>query len=542
MTIASCPKCREQVSIPNGTSSQARVRCPLCQEEYILAAALERLPPLLIVLPDVEPAQHDPHATFEERAPESAVIGVDEAPADFELEPPAGGWTAESPAAVPAFRFEPDSVSPSTPGSSLATRSRARRKQASPLKAMIQVVAGGVLGLVIAQLILWWLPGDWGKANRDPLGVADTIARYVPFVVPAELWGTQTASESPSAETPPSAAPNQRHMEYGSATTTNSNPTDPSFDSKLPDFQFKADRPKNEDANQTPDETARSATIRNKTKAKGKEQKSEQGESVAEPNAESATSPPSDSGKSESANDLRSTDLSPSLTAAASSKTKAQETKKAATKAITSPVEANIKASPGATASAIRNRPQFSATEIAPRLSQVVQAEEAWDSGANVAKDERRKQLVDFYGSLAALGELLVFVDREDPQAVQQWPTVQERVEELAKQPDKLNLIGAYAARWLDEKGVHTGAALYGTVVATQPQGKLFETRLKLPSTPEREVTVVSPINLQEQLLPQTNVIILGAIVADPRENIDGYVGDADMVVFDGYHFALPRD
>src|SRR4051812_2897922 len=50
MTIVSCPKCNEKVTVPASAPKGARVRCPLCQEEYDLADALAQLPPLLIVV------------------------------------------------------------------------------------------------------------------------------------------------------------------------------------------------------------------------------------------------------------------------------------------------------------------------------------------------------------------------------------------------------------------------------------------------------------------------------------------------------------
>ena len=50
MTTVSCPKCSDQVSVPASAPRSARVRCPLCQEEYDLADALAQLPPALIIV------------------------------------------------------------------------------------------------------------------------------------------------------------------------------------------------------------------------------------------------------------------------------------------------------------------------------------------------------------------------------------------------------------------------------------------------------------------------------------------------------------
>jgi len=49
-TIAACPRCSQQVSIPIDVAPTATVRCPHCQVEYHLQEALSRIPPLLILV------------------------------------------------------------------------------------------------------------------------------------------------------------------------------------------------------------------------------------------------------------------------------------------------------------------------------------------------------------------------------------------------------------------------------------------------------------------------------------------------------------
>ena len=52
MSISSCPRCAQQVTLPMGISTSARVRCPLCRAEYALADALVNMPPILEVIGD----------------------------------------------------------------------------------------------------------------------------------------------------------------------------------------------------------------------------------------------------------------------------------------------------------------------------------------------------------------------------------------------------------------------------------------------------------------------------------------------------------
>ncbi|MGE0755381.1 MAG: hypothetical protein AB7F89_05050 [Pirellulaceae bacterium] len=181
MTVVLCPKCREQVSLPLGTSPETRVRCPLCREEYALQQAVRQLPPCLEI---VEPRAGTIEATRTDDA--NSPVSWD---APFSLPPsaedvPSAPAVAHSEPPVPRFELEAAAARvPRVPTS----RPRSRRKTNSPLRAIIQIVGGGMLGLLIAQLVLWWMPGNWHASNRDPLELAGHVAPYLPFVVPDSL-------------------------------------------------------------------------------------------------------------------------------------------------------------------------------------------------------------------------------------------------------------------------------------------------------------------------------------------------------------------
>ncbi|MEO8498517.1 MAG: hypothetical protein ABI614_25925, partial [Planctomycetota bacterium] len=161
MTIANCPRCCEQVSVPAHASREATVRCPFCQEEYSLAAALDQLPPTLIVISDFG---ETPAATVDDEDSPWSAIGR-------------GGDDADEVALAPL-----DDASPAVPfdfanGSAAAggkaktvirPSTRARKPKGSPIKSVLSIVIGGLLAFPIAQLILWYLPGEW---KRDPFRV-----------------------------------------------------------------------------------------------------------------------------------------------------------------------------------------------------------------------------------------------------------------------------------------------------------------------------------------------------------------------------------
>ena len=47
-SLSKCPRCRQQVTIPEGVAAAMQVRCPLCSAEYPLSDALAAVPPALI--------------------------------------------------------------------------------------------------------------------------------------------------------------------------------------------------------------------------------------------------------------------------------------------------------------------------------------------------------------------------------------------------------------------------------------------------------------------------------------------------------------
>lgn len=58
------------------------------------------------------------------------------------------------------------------------------RDQPNRLLEFGKILAGGVAGVALAQVILWWLPGRW---QRDPLDLAPRVPRQLQFLVPENL-------------------------------------------------------------------------------------------------------------------------------------------------------------------------------------------------------------------------------------------------------------------------------------------------------------------------------------------------------------------
>lgn len=157
MSIAPCPSCHDDVRLPVQAHEDARVRCPLCGEEYSLKSVLEQLPP------ELELVESIPEFTAAGRRASGASV--------------ASGPSQSFDSVV--IKNEDAQVDAHT--ARLATT---RSRQKNPLAEFLKIGLGAVLAVPVAQLILWWLPGQW---QRDPLEIGPRVGALAPFLVPANF-------------------------------------------------------------------------------------------------------------------------------------------------------------------------------------------------------------------------------------------------------------------------------------------------------------------------------------------------------------------
>jgi hypothetical protein len=197
--VSKCPKCRQPVTIPDGVDPQASVRCPLCAVVYPLGEALAEAPPALIpvdtqAIPDsaagsgamgdsdliVEPyhvpasPQVQPGPQTETDAEDREVSGLD-APHE-----PDGAAQDRSPLidtglpspdtyAIEGFSLQ-ESDDDSQPAATVsAKRPRRRKTEKGPLRMLIEVVGGGLLGLTITYDAMCWILGPRQGLPKLPL-------------------------------------------------------------------------------------------------------------------------------------------------------------------------------------------------------------------------------------------------------------------------------------------------------------------------------------------------------------------------------------
>lgn len=190
--VTSCPDCRAIVQLPSCANVEALVQCPYCGDQYPLKTMLPETIPELIL---VKPAQTAPQAGEAAAEPverETFVASLLDVPATLRngskrsKRRSSRSESRESATAVP----DP-SIRKSGRQSQKGSRSRESHSWAMVVKQesrprnpgleMAKVVLGGMLAIPVAQVIVWWLIG------LDPLNIAPSVGRVIPFVVPAKL-------------------------------------------------------------------------------------------------------------------------------------------------------------------------------------------------------------------------------------------------------------------------------------------------------------------------------------------------------------------
>jgi hypothetical protein len=205
MTVASCPSCREEVTIPADALPDSIVQCPLCGEEFRLSEFLTQIPPELIIK---DPGQADSGPGFAwekvaQQATESGPRGIDVttgADESFAHESMDAAMASSSPGTTEFdFVSHPSHPAPERTESYRAEASRGAQKK--PGWELFKIVAGALLALPLAQLILWWLPGTW---QRDPFRLGPATGRVLPWIVPSNYRNDGSSAAFDGDESVPS--------------------------------------------------------------------------------------------------------------------------------------------------------------------------------------------------------------------------------------------------------------------------------------------------------------------------------------------------
>ncbi len=153
---------------------------------------------------------------------------------------------------------------------------------------------------------------------------------------------------------------------------------------------------------------------------------------------------------------------------------------------------------------------------------------------------ELKKARAGNYISLCHLSEVITFLASTSENRAP-WQVF----EKLAADSQRAEEIGALGGFWLNaparKAGNDHGIVLAGKVKAIKPQAELFEISLTLFGSTPKDVTVVTDVRPQYDT--NAAIMVLGSSVSKPADNIAGYKGNQDEVVWSGmvYTLAAPR-
>lgn len=238
MLIAKCPHCQKSIRVPEAVKT-SQVQCPLCDASYPLEDVLVHLPPELIVLNDNRTQGAAKVVPDEESTSEKVTVESSDFGDELSMEP-----IHEQPqsAKLQPFNFD---VAEHLPPTEVLARHVPRRKAKNPLLEVIKVGLGGMAGLAIAQLVLWWLPESW---SRDPLKLAPQVQTRAPWLLPEHLQKITPVESLENTPTPPAANLAQDNEPIDGKSDPFSDPNDESDPADLDNSKVDSGFPDNNPA------------------------------------------------------------------------------------------------------------------------------------------------------------------------------------------------------------------------------------------------------------------------------------------------------
>jgi len=504
MLTTSCPKCEKEVTVPAAARAQSRVRCPLCSEEYTLESVFADMPPLLELLD--APSTNGPAGAADtaDAAAESAEAEAKTAEGEAETGEASAGMfdfdkmereasgdegdiaVAEAPETVDkssAFDFG-DSAPAATSAAGAATaarKPRARKKTASPMKSIIGVIIGGICALPIAQLTLWYLPGGWDVEQRDPVGLGRSLSgTFASFIVPS--WVTDADGDD-------TAHAGDSQTQPGSA-NDNGQDDAPAADYEEPDGlgSLLGSAHDNNGGNR-----------RNGRNKNGNGNPENNGDD--EPPADEANDNRNNNGNSGSNGDDDQ------------------------------PPPAGVK-----------NAPTYATSKLSEALKSAKAETERFDDVTNEELDGSQRIAIrdDFFAAIGRLAEVTTFAE-EKPDGHREH--LDEILADAGDTAKKRRIIGVSALGVMKEGDRSSdGIILVGDVREIHQRGQLFETVLEVeaPEKPPVSVYGLNDPSAMGAFKEGDTVMILGVIVDAPLDELRGYKGPPDPVVWGGYSKVIP--
>lgn len=537
MSVVACPKCTEKVSLPPKTPPAAKVRCPLCGDNYLLSEAMDTLPPMLEVLelpegyspiaedvdisaaaflasPDRKPPS-DEEDEGELRL-EGAAVGIAIADEDA-LTPRYDAWGPTS-SSLPTHEIadvtpKRDGLAPGPP--------RKKKPQINPVFHIFGIVMGGIVAIPAALMILLWLPGS---LHRDPMEIGPWLAKNAPFLAPAKFHtdSTDALQDKPTkpVEKPvdKSAAAGPLGGDKFDEALKNANmkfgpdkQQDTLFGGRDDDGQ--TDKPLDPDAviDDTLPEPEPSIEFKPEPVVKPEPQAKPENKPEPKPEPDDALKP--DEPKPESTDEPKPEPDVPKPEPSDEPKPNPTEEPKPDPDAETKP-DSEGESSPEVSFELPEtSKPQ--PDPLSPQRAALHDAHEAYN--AATAPADKKAAAIAMYRAAAELAEKL-------PSDIQGTGGL----DMLINDSKIRQFLGVYAATWQQNEDRATpGIVLSGVVKGCRSAGERYEVLVELPSRDKRELLVISPAECQ----PGDRLFVAGRFVANAKDLIKGYTGDAVMAI-----------
>jgi hypothetical protein len=417
--------------------------------------------------------------------------------------------------------FAPLSIETDTaraPASAASARRRPgvaarKRKPKNPLMEGVKIVLGGVAGLAIAQVILWWVGSSqaWPKQRADMFQLAPKVARFVPWVVPERYRSERPATSAADAS------------EYGAGTVA----MDESSSVRPQGIPERTFIDPNADGDANGAERAGPVAKKKTGRPVGGGGFGRMG--AAAPNGPAADMAPAatsevDLGQVPELDDSSLDDLNLDMLA---------DDEPIADPVVT-PVETPEQAAepepvtePEPRAEPLPKAPRTTAAEL---RSAVEEARTAFAALQGSPEADIRPLLRQTYPVLAKLGETAAFAaPRGD-----EWQAANDLLRTVIAEEETLSMLGRVGGGWLKAPARdNNGVLLVGTVKQMHKQGGYHVTELLIPGS-DQAIAVYSDMPPREVHPPGTQLVVMGAVIGDPSGELEGYDGDADYVVWQG--------
>jgi hypothetical protein len=379
---------------------------------------------------------------------------------------------------------------------SIVKAPRPKRKERNAAAEFIKIMLGGLVGIGLAPLVLWWVFGN------DILELGPRVAPYAPWLVPARFHAKPESQTTADATVGPSTQPAPKP---GAGRTKDA-----------------AAKPEPPLVTELPLEGAASA----------------QGEITSFSLTEPPNSTPSLDALSGAASDAA---LSPKiqLTPQTEPEPKAPPDTLPEAKAESKP-EPKPESAPTP-----EPKPADPPLPTASDLQKAVAA--AADGFTKVNEStgqpaEVRKQLyTEMYLAACEVGRIVSYLNSAGQDPAEPIAQLKKLLGELAVQPGKVSALKSLTDIHLPQRKADEGVLLVGVVQDFfQPAGSLYACTLQsgksLSPTP-----LIAASNPEEFCKPGDELILVGRVVENPRKNLRGYEGDHPQVVLLGYAVPVPK-